>query len=122
MSNCQPSSAQIWSADGYAKNARYVADLGQAVLSLLSPQPGERVLDIGCGDGALTEKIAACGARVVGVDSSAELLKAARERGLDVHLMDAQALRFDDEFDAVFSNAALHWMTEPASVVRGVGR
>jgi len=111
---------QTWSAVGYAANARFVADLGAPVLDLLAPQAGERILDLGCGDGALTEKIAARGARVVGVDISEELLAAATQRGLDVRNMDACHLDFTAEFDAVFSNAALHWMKQPLEAIKNV--
>jgi trans-aconitate methyltransferase len=113
---------QTWPATGYAENGRFVADLGAPVLDLLAAQPGERILDLGCGDGALTEKIAASGAQVTGVDASEELLAAARVRGLDVGLMDGNRLSFQAEFDAVFSNAALHWMKRPEDVLRGVRR
>jgi len=99
---------QEWNASRYAHNARFVSDLGQPVLDLLNPKPGERILDLGCGDGALTEKIAAAGAKVIGVDASADMVTAAKQRGLDVRVMDAYSLQFDGEFDAVFSNAALH--------------
>ncbi len=114
--------AQTWSAEGYARNARFVADLGQPVLELLAPQPGERILDLGCGDGALTVKLVAAGATVVGADASAELVSAARALGLDARIADGQALAFDAEFDAVFSNAALHWMRQPDAVIAGVRR
>lgn len=113
---------QSWSAEGYARNARFVADLGQPVLELLAPQPGERILDLGCGDGALTAKLVAAGATVVGADASAELVAAARALGLDARIADGQALPFDAEFDAVFSNAALHWMRQPDAVIAGVRR
>jgi len=113
-------SQQTWSAAGYAENGRFVADLGAPLLGLLAAQPGERILDLGCGDGALTEKIAATGASVLGVDISEELLVAARKRGLDVRRMDAHQLRFHAEFDAVFSNAALHWMKRPGDVLESV--
>ena len=91
-------------------------------LSWLDPKPGERILDLGCGDGALTEKIALAGALVTGVDTSTDLLLAARERGLDVRRVDGHALTFNSEFDAVFSNAALHWMAAPEKVLAGVAK
>jgi trans-aconitate methyltransferase len=114
---------QEWNSSRYAQNARFVSDLGQPVLELLAPQPGEHILDLGCGDGALTEKITAAGARVVGVDASSDMVAAARQRGLDARVMDACQLTFDHEFDAVFSNAAMHWMkNDPDAVVGGVRR
>ena len=82
-----------------------------------------RVLDLGCGNGTLTEALIGAGCSVVGVDTSAEMIAAARARGIDARMMDGHALTFDTEFDAVFSNAALHWMTtNPAAVVAGVAR
>jgi len=105
-------STQTWDASRYAVNAAFVPALGQAVLDLLRPQPEERILDLGCGDGVLTEKLAATGAKVVGVDSSPEMIAAARLRGLNARVMDATNLTFDAEFDAVFSNAVLHWIKD----------
>ncbi len=113
---------QRWDPERYAKQAGFVADLGQPVLELLAPRPGERILDLGCGDGALTEKLVAGGCQVVAVDASAEQVAAARARGLDAHVADGHALGFDSEFDAVFSNAALHWMKRPRDVIAGVRR
>jgi len=113
---------QSWNAAGYDKNARFVSDLGAEILAWLDPAPGERVLDLGCGDGALTQKIAEAGAAVIGVDASGDFLSTARRRGLDAREMDGQALTFHAEFDAVFSNAALHWMTKPEAVLAGVAR
>src|SRR6202789_1618275 len=106
------SSSQQWCAAGYAANAHFVPALGQPVLDLLQPQPGERILDLGCGDGVLTEKLVALGAQVVGIDSSEEMIAAARKRGLDARAVDARALPFESEFDAVFSNAVLHWVKD----------
>ncbi len=104
--------AQGWNATSYAANAHFVPRLGQPVLELLQPRPGERILDLGCGDGALTEKLVASGAQVVGIDSSTDMLAAARKRGLDARMMDARSLPFENEFDAVFSNAVLHWIKD----------
>ena len=114
--------AQRWSPDDYARHARFVADLGGSALELLDPQPGEDVLDLGCGDGALTVKLVERGARVVGLDSSPEFVAAAQAAGLDARLGDGQALAFAGAFDAVFSNAAIHWMRDHAAVVAGVHR
>jgi len=117
------SSSQTWSAAGYAANAHFVPALGQPVLDLLQPQPGERILDLGCGDGTLTEKLVALGAEVVGIDNSADMITAARQRGLDARMMDARSLTFENEFDAVFSNAVLHWVRDdPDAPVAGAFR
>lgn len=113
---------QTWDPDRYARNARFVADLGMPVVELLRPQPGERILDLGCGDGALTEKLVALGCQVVGVDSSPEQVAAARARGLEAYVMDGQRLTFTNAFDAVFSNAVLHWMKRADDVIAGVRR
>ena len=114
--------SQHWDPERYARNARFVADLGAPLLDLLDTHSGQRVLDLGCGGGALTEKIAALGAGVVAVDASAEQIAAARKRGLDAHVADGEALAYEAAFDAVFSNAALHWMRDPEAVIDGVWR
>lgn len=114
---------QEWDPSRYAENARFVSELGRTVLDLLNPQPRERILDLGCGDGALTEKIAAVGAHVVGVDASRDMVSAAKLRGIDARVLDAYHLTFDSEFDGVFSNAALHWMNrDPDAVIHGIRR
>lgn len=113
---------QTWDACGYQRNAGFVAKLGLPALELLAPLPGERILDIGCGDGALTIEIARLGATVVGIDSSPQMIASARERGLDARVADAQALEFAGDFDAAFTNAALHWMPDSAAVLAGVHR
>lgn len=113
---------QQWSPEQYAKNARFVSDLGLPVVALLEPRAGERILDVGCGDGPLTKKLVELGCKVVGVDASPAMIEAAKALGLDAHVMEGQALRFEHEFDAVFSNAALHWMKQPEAVIAGVWR
>ena len=115
-------SRQKWSAETYDAHARFVSDLAGPAIAWLALRPGERVLDLGCGDGAVTATLKAMGADIVGVDSSESFLEAARARHLDVRRMDGQALAFGPEFDAVFSNAALHWMTDPEAVIAGVHR
>jgi len=114
--------SQTWDPAGYEQHARFVSDLGAAVVELLALKPGECILDVGCGDGALTAKLAAAGAKVVGVDTSESFVAAARKLGLDARVMSGEALSFDGGFDAVFSNAALHWMKRADAVIAGARR
>src|SRR5919109_4076128 len=97
-------SGQTWDPVTYARNARFVSDLGAPVLELLAPRASERILDLGCGDGVLTKKLVDFGCEVVAVDSSAPQVEAATKLGVDARVIDAAALPFVDEFDAVFSN------------------
>jgi SAM-dependent methyltransferase len=113
---------QRWDPVTYARNARFVSDLGAGVVELLAPQPGERILDLGCGDGALTESLVAAGCCVVAVDGSAEQVAGAWSRGLDARVARAESLPFESEFDAVFSNAVLHWVRDADGVLRSVSR
>ena len=111
---------QVWDSKSYQRDAGFVSKLGEGVLDWLAPQAGERILDLGCGDGALSIKIKQAGAVVVGADASDSFVTSAIELGIDAHVMDAHNLTFKNEFDAVFSNAALHWMLEPEKVIKGV--
>jgi SAM-dependent methyltransferase len=113
---------QMWNAADYAATARFVSDLGQPVLDLLAPQRGERILDVGCGDGALTAKLADAGAAVVAIDPAPDFVAAAKARGLDARLLDAMDLPFDREFDAAFTNAVLHWIPDIDAALRSVHR
>ena len=118
--NSQPASTSRWDAADYAEVGGFVAELGAAALDLLDPQPGETILDVGCGEGALTEKIAERGARVVGIDNSPEMVAAAQARGLDARLVDVADMGFAAEFDAVFSNATLHWVLAKEEAARSI--
>lgn len=116
-------SLNVWSSEQYNKAAGFVArEFGESLLDMLKPQRGECILDLGCGDGVLTEQLRLSGAIVKGVDSSESMVDAARRAypELDVEVMDACALTFSSDFDVVFSNAALHWMLEPDAVIEGV--
>jgi trans-aconitate methyltransferase len=118
------STAQTWNPATYARNARFVSDLGSPVLELLAPRPGERILDLGCGDGVLTKKLADLGSEVVAVDSSPPQVEAAKKLGLNASVINGEELPYNEEFDAVFSNAVLHWIkrTNTDMMLAGVYR
>lgn len=110
--------AQTWDPAVYNQNAAFVPGLADGVMEWLNAQPGERILDLGCGDGQLTARLAAAGALVRGFDASPQMLAAARARGLEVDEGSAENLPYADaSFDAVFSNAALHWMRDQDAVL-----
>jgi trans-aconitate methyltransferase len=103
-------SSNDWNADRYLKNAEFVSTYGTAVAELLGDIEGQRVLDLGCGDGRLTLELVSKGASVVGIDSSTSMINSAREKGLDAYALDALSIDYDQEFDSVFTNATLHWI------------
>ncbi|HEY1142407.1 MAG TPA: class I SAM-dependent methyltransferase [Sphingomicrobium sp.] len=115
-------STSKWDAADYARVGGFVAELGGAALDLLDPQPGERILDVGCGEGTLTEKIVERGAAVLGIDNSPEMIEAARAKGIEAVLMAAEGLPFTSEFDAAFSNATLHWVLEKEQAALAIFR
>jgi len=115
-------STSKWDAAEYARVGGFVAELGQAALDLLDPHAGERILDVGCGDGTLTKKIVERGATVLGIDNSPEMIAAAREKGIDAVRMDVADMTFRSEFDAVFSNATLHWVLETEQAALAIFR
>ncbi len=108
-----------WNAKLYDSNHAFVHQLAGGVVELLAPRPGERILDLGCGTGALTREIADAGASVVGVDASPAMIAQAKQAFPDLkfEISDAVAMRFDQPFDAIFSNAALHWVKPPQAAV-----
>ncbi|HEY4359452.1 MAG TPA: methyltransferase domain-containing protein [Bryobacteraceae bacterium] len=116
------STAQTWDPAIYARNARFVSDLGSPVVELLAPKPGERILDLGCGDGVLSKKLADLGCEVVAVDSSVPQVEAARKLGLNAHATAGEDLPYREEFDAVFSNAVLHWIKRADAMLEAVYR
>lgn len=115
-------SGQAGNASRSAEHTAFSPKLGNDVVKLLSPQPEQRILDLGCGDGALTARIMQLGADVLGVDASPDMVEAAQQRGVTARVIDGHQLPFDHEFDAVFSNDALHWMLDPQAVLSGVKR
>ena len=115
-----PASTSQWDAADYARVGGFVPELGEAALDLLDPQPGEHVLDVGCGDGTLTLKIKEAGADVVGIDNNLSMIAAAKAKGLDARLMDAAELKFSEAFDAAFSNATLHWVLDKERAARAI--
>lgn len=115
-------STSKWDAGDYARVGSFVAELGGAALDLLDPQPRERILDVGCGEGTLTRKIIERGAIVLGIDNSPEMIAAARDKGVDALLLAAEDMQFFAEFDAAFSNATLHWVLEKEQAARAIFR
>jgi trans-aconitate methyltransferase len=120
----EASAANCWDPALYDRRAAFVSEAASDLIDWLEPRPGEAILDLGCGTGELATAIAGRGARVVGLDSSAEMIAVARERtpALEWLVGDGEALSFDSAFDAVFSNAALHWMTRAQAAARGIAR
>lgn len=113
---------QSWSPERYARTARFVSDRAGAVLEWLDARPGEAILDLGCGDGVLTQALAAKGVAVIGVDADPAMVAATAALGPEARVLDARDLDYDATFDAVFSNAALHWVREADTVIGGVAR
>ncbi len=114
---------QTWDPQAYERNGAFVHGLAGGVLEWLNAQVGEFILDLGCGDGQLTQRIAATGAHVLGVDASQEMVAVARERETEAEQANAESLPFHDAtFDAVFSNAALHWVRDQDAMLAQVHR
>lgn len=113
-----------WDAEGYQESFSFVYQYGDDVLSWLDISPGMRVLDIGCGNGILTAKMAEKGALVTGIDSSLEMFALAKQAHASLTFihMDATQMHFDDEFDAVFSNAVFHWISDQHRLISGISR
>lgn len=115
-------SANEWDTDSYDEGHSFVFEYGEGVVDLLEPEHGEQILDLGCGTGHLTDRIAESGANTVGLDASEEMIEKAQETYPESTFVneDARDFSFDDPFDAVFSNAALHWIPEQDAVLNSV--
>jgi trans-aconitate methyltransferase len=120
----RPASEKSWNASAYDSGHSFVWKYGEEVLALLDPRAGERILDLGCGTGHLTNQIAARGAGVVGLDKSRAMIERARDLYPQLHfeIGDATSFKFDEVFDAIFSNAAIHWMKDQNAVAASIWR
>ena len=111
-----------WNVDLYNNKHSFVHQYGEQLIKILDPKPGDLILDLGCGAGQLTNKIAGFGAKVIGLDSSAEMIESAKNSfpELEFYKMDAASFSFDDSFDAIFSNAALHWVKDQKGATKSI--
>jgi trans-aconitate methyltransferase len=115
---------QTWDAELYEARHAFVWHFGESLVELLAPVAGERILDVGCGPGQLTNKIAEHGASVVGLDSSPDMIGQARQNFPKLHfvLQSVTEMEFEEEFDALFSNATLHWILDAQAAARAMFR
>jgi len=111
-----------WKATEYSQHAAFVSSMAEDIVALLEPQQGESILDLGCGDGEIGEYLQAQGCQLTCVDASGSMVEAATSRGLVARQLNGHKLDYSNQFDAVFSNAALHWMLEPEKVINGVNK
>jgi trans-aconitate methyltransferase len=113
-----------WDAQLYDSHHSFVSNLAVDLLELLDPRMGEHILDLGCGTGHLSYKITNTGAEVTGIDNASTMIKRASQTypGLNFLVIDGSNLAWNQQFDAVFSNAVLHWIKEPEKVIAGVGQ
>jgi len=111
-----------WQAAEYSQHAAFVSSMAKDVVALLAPQQGEAILDLGCGDGEIAAYLQSEGCQLTCVDASASMVAAANNRGLMARQLNGHKLDYVSQFDAVFSNAALHWMLEPEKVISGVNK
>ena len=106
-----------WNANKYNKHADFVSKLATPVVELLNPQKDEKILDLGCGDGTLAFDMQKFGSKVIAVDLSKDMVEKTKEKGIEAYVISATQLNFTDKFDAVFSNAVLHWIKEPKAAI-----
>jgi len=111
-----------WDPEKYDKHARFVSDLAMDLIELLELKGDERVLDVGCGDGALSSEIRKKAKDLIGIDQSPQMVKKAIQNGINAKVLDICDMDFRDEFDAVFSNAALHWVKCQEKALQNINR
>lgn len=109
-----------WNATLYDNKHKFVSNFGESLVSLLNPEKGEHILDVGCGTGDLAHDISKSGATVTGIDAAQSMTEAAKEKYPDIHfsVQDGEQFSFDPQFHAVFSNAAIHWMKNQQKVIQ----
>ncbi|MTI30588.1 methyltransferase domain-containing protein [Xanthovirga aplysinae] len=111
-----------WDTALYNEKHAFVYDYGKELIDLLQPKENERILDLGCGSGQLTKRISIKAKEVLGIDKSAEMVSSAQSNYPEIQFleMDASSFRFSKPFDAIFSNATLHWVTDFKSAIRSM--
>jgi len=111
-----------WNANKYNKHANFVSTLGMPLIKILEPKAHEKILDLGCGEGSLTLEIKKFGADITAIDLSKDMVEKSRAKGLKAELMSATSLSYVNKFDAVFSNAVLHWVKESELALKNIHR
>jgi len=111
-----------WNPQTYNKHTAFVSQLALPVVDLLNPKEGEQILDVGCGDGTLAVEMERRGAKVIGVDMSAEMVDACRDNGIEAYVGSVTDLPYENAFDSVFSNAMLHWVKDARGAVQNIAK
>jgi 2-isopropylmalate synthase len=111
-----------WNPKIYNKHTAFVSQLALPVVDLLNPEEGEKILDIGCGDGTLAVEIEHRGAKVIGIDTSTEMVEACRNNGVEAYVGSVTSLPYENEFDGVFSNAVLHWVKDTKGAIENISK
>jgi ubiquinone/menaquinone biosynthesis C-methylase UbiE len=111
-----------WNANLYDQNHSFVSKYGHNLIELLAPKQGENILDLGCGTGDLANQLYSFGVNVIGVDKSANMVQQAQSKYPNIKFIvdDATDLEYENEFDAIFSNATLHWVHPPKQALHRV--
>ncbi len=111
-----------WNPNTYNKHTAFVSELALPVVDLLNPKKGEKILDVGCGEGTLAVEIERRGAKVVGVDMSTEMIEQCQSKGIEAYVGSVTDLPYEEAFDSVFSNAMLHWVKDAQTAVQNIAK